>query len=111
MYSPVRRAKLSARERSLRSRLVQVAATRWFLRGTLSERAGTCGKPNCRCAQGDLHPSLYLVQSQGGKLRQLYVPGAWQARVRDAVAAYRELQELIEAVSEAEWQRLQNREG
>jgi hypothetical protein len=110
MDSPVRRAKLSANERSVRSRLAQLASTRWFLRGTLSERAGTCGKPNCRCAQGELHRSLYLIQSQGGKLRQLCVPQAWQARVRDAVQAYRQLQELLEAVSEAEWQRLRDRE-
>jgi hypothetical protein len=110
MNSPVRRAKLSARERHFRSRIAQLASTRWFLRGTLSERAGTCGKPNCRCAQGELHRSLYLVQSQGGKLRQLCVPQAWQARVRDAVQAYRQLQELLEAVSEAEWQRLRDRE-
>ncbi len=109
MNSPVRRAKLSASERSFRSRMAQLASTRWLLRGTLSERAGTCGKPNCRCAQGELHRSVYLVQSQGGKLRQLCVPHAWQARVRAAVNDYRKLQELIEAVSELEWNRLRGR--
>lgn len=111
MSSPVRRAKLSVRERGFRSRLAQLASTRWFLRGTLSVRSGTCGKPNCRCAQGELHQSLYLVQSQGGKLRQLCVPQPWQERVREAVIAYRQMQELIEAVSEAEWQRLRERRG
>ena len=110
MNSPSRPAKLSARERSFRSRLAQLASTRWFLRGTLSERAGTCGKPNCRCAQGELHQSLYLAQSQGGKLRQIYVPRAWQERVREAVTDYRKMQELIEAVSELEWNRLRERE-
>ncbi len=110
MNNPVRRAKLSARERSFRSRMAQLAATRWLVRGTLSERAGRCGKPNCRCAQGDLHRSVYLVQSQGGRLRQSYVPRAWQERVRDAVTDYRKLQELIEAVSELEWSRLRERE-
>ena len=109
MNSPVRRANLSARERSVRSRLAQLASARWFLRGTLSERAGTCGKPNCRCAQGELHRSVYLVQSQGGKLRQICVPRAWQERVRAAVNEYRKLQELIEAVSELEWHRLRDR--
>ncbi|HUI40875.1 MAG TPA: DUF6788 family protein [Terriglobia bacterium] len=109
MNSPVRRAKLSASERSFRSRMAQLATTRWFLRGTLSERSGRCGKPNCRCAQGELHQSLYLVQSQGGKLRQICVPQAWQARVREAVNDYRKLQELIEAVSELEWYRLRER--
>jgi hypothetical protein len=109
MNSPVRRAKLSASERSFRSRMAQLASTRWFLRGTLSERAGTCGKPNCRCAQGDLHRSVYLVQSQGGKLRQICVPQAWQARVRQAVNDYRQMQALLEEISELEWKRLKER--
>jgi len=109
MNSPLRRAKLSASERNFRSRIAQLASTRWFLRGTLSARSGTCGKPNCRCAQGELHQTLYLVQSQGGKLRQICVPQAWRARVREAVNEYRKLQELIEAVSELEWYRLRER--
>jgi uncharacterized protein DUF6788 len=109
MNSPVRRAKLSTSERNFRSRIAQLASTRRVLRGTLSERVGTCGKPNCRCAQGELHQSLYLVQSQGGRLRQICVPQAWQARVREAVNEYRKLQELIEEVSELEWTRLKER--
>ncbi len=109
MNNPVRRAKLSASERNFRSRIAQLASTRRVLRGTLSERAGTCGKPNCRCAQGDLHHSVYLVQSQGGRLRQICVPQAWQERVRAAVNDYRKLQELIEEVSELEWTRLKER--
>ena len=109
MRSPVRRANLSARERSVRSRMAQLASTRWFVRGTLSERAGTCGKPNCRCAAGELHPSVYLVQSQGGKLRQSCVPQAWQARVRQAVNDYRQMQALLEEISELEWKRLKER--
>ena len=111
MNHPVRRASLSASERRFRARLAQLASTHWFLRGTLSARAGKCGKPNCHCAQGDLHQSVYLVQSQGGKLRQLCVPQAWEARVRDAVSAYRQLQDLIEAVSDLAWTRLRERDG
>ena len=67
MNGPLNRAKLSAAERNFRSRIAQLATGQWFLRGTLSERAGKCGKPNCRCARGQLHKSLYLVQSQEGK--------------------------------------------
>ncbi len=103
------RAKLSAAERSFRSRVAQLASGRWFLRGTLSERSGKCGKPNCRCAKGQLHQSLYLVQSHAGKLRQICVPQAWHERVRQAVNDYRLMQGLIEEVSELEWQRLQER--
>jgi len=79
------------------------------LRGSLSERAGKCGKPTCHCARGQLHSSLYLVQSHQGKLRQICVPQAWQARVRQAVLDYRKMQELIEEISELEWKRLRER--
>jgi len=103
------RAQLSAAERNFRSRIAQLASTKWFLRGTLSERAAKCGKPGCHCLQGELHQSLYLVQSHGGKPRQIFVPKAWQERVRQAVLDYRRMQELIEEVSELEWKRLEQR--
>lgn len=103
------RAELSATERSFRSRIAQLASTRWFLRGTLSERAAKCGKPGCHCVKGELHQSLYLVQSHAGKPRQICVPKAWQERVRRAVTDYRLMQELIEEVSELEWKRLEQR--
>src|SRR6266849_9092907 len=103
------RAELSAVERNFRSRIAQLASTRWFLRGSLSERAARCGKPGCHCAKGELHPSLYLVQSHGGKPRQVCVPQLWQPRVRQAVNDYQQMQQLIEEVSELEWKRLTER--
>lgn len=109
MPAPLSRAKLSPAERSFRSRIAQLASGQWFLRGTLSERAGKCGKSNCHCTKGELHRSLYLVQSQAGKPRQICVPQAWQQRVRQAVDDYRQMQRLIEEVSELEWKRLKER--
>jgi hypothetical protein len=109
MNDDFHRAKLSAAERNFRSQFARLALNRWFLRGSLSERMGKCGKPNCRCTRGELHKSLYLVQSQGGRPRQICVPQAWQARVRQAVSDYRKMQELIEEVSELEWKRLKER--
>ena len=103
------RAKLSAVERNFRSRIAQLASGSWILRGTLSERASKCGKPSCHCAGGELHRSVYLVQSQQGKPRQICVPKDWQERVRQAVSDYRVMQQLIEEVSELEWKRLQQR--
>ncbi len=103
------RAELSVRERNFRSRVAQLASARWFLRGTLSERVTKCGKPGCHCARGELHQSVYLVQSHGGKPRQICVPQAWQERVRRAVSDYRRMQELIEEVSELEWKRIEQR--
>jgi hypothetical protein len=102
----VPRSALAAAERDARSRLAQLVHDRWFLRGCLSPRRRPCGKPNCRCARGQLHASLYLVQSQRGKLRQLCLPRKWEPHVRQAVNHYREIQRLLEEISEREWQRL-----
>jgi uncharacterized protein DUF6788 len=109
MSDDFHRAQLAAAERSFRSEVARLTLNRWFLRGSLSERLGKCGKPNCRCTRGELHKSLYLVQSQDGKPRQICVPQAWQERVRRAVNDYRKMQELIEEVSELEWKRLKER--
>jgi hypothetical protein len=109
MAEPLIRAKLSASERNFRSRIAQLASNQWFLRGTFSDRSSKCGKPNCHCATGEVHRSVYLVQSHAGKLRQLCVPKAWQDRVRQAVNDYQEMQRLVEEVSELEWKRLQER--
>ena len=103
------RSNFSGAERRRRSRLAQIAHAQRFLRGTLSARRGRCGKPNCHCARGELHPSLYLVQSQGGKLRQICVPKAWEERVRQAIQTHQELQRLIEELSQGEWKRLGER--
>lgn len=103
------RSQWSAAERKLRSRIAQLASQSWFLRGTLHARRGKCGKPACRCAQGQLHPSLYLVQRHQGELRQICVPQAWQKRVRQAVSSYQQMQRFIEEVSEWEWKRLRER--
>ncbi len=100
------RSELSESERRFRSRLAQLAHDRWFLRGTLSIRTRKCGRPTCRCARGELHSSLYLVQSHDGKLRQVCIPKSWVDRVRQAVNDYQEMQHLIEEVSELEWKRL-----
>ena len=103
------RSSLSDAERTLRSRIAQLVHGRWLLHATLAPRQRTCGKPNCRCARGQLHASLYLVRSRQGQLQQLFVPRSWEARVRQAVADYQQLQRLLEEVSEGEWKRLRSR--
>jgi hypothetical protein len=100
------RAELSAAERGLRSRIAQLTSGVRFLRGTLSDRSSKCGKPNCHCAKGEGHGSVYLVDSHAGKIRQTCVSKSSQDMVRQAVAEYQEIQRLINEVSELEWKRL-----
>ena len=104
------RTTFSPAERRRRSRAAQLAHSSRLLRGSLSVRNQTCGKDSCRCARGEPHVSLYLVQSHNGKPRQLYVPKEWEERVRRAVKDYQELQTLLEEISELEWRRLTHKE-
>jgi hypothetical protein len=111
MPAPLSRAELSAAERSLRSRIAQLTSGMRFLHGAISERSSKCGKPNCHCAEGEGHPSLYLVDRLTGKVRQTCVRKAMQDPVRQAVEAYEEIRRLIDEVSELEWKRLLARKG
>ena len=100
------RGGMSARERRLRSRLVQLLGGRGLLRGTLSVRERTCGKPSCRCARGDKHEGLYLVFSEKGRLRQMFVSRMQEARVRRWVEQYQEVRDLLEALAQLHLERL-----
>jgi len=107
----LRRSNMPPSERRRRSRAANLAHRSQLLRGTLSVRSRRCGKAGCRCVRGELHVSLYLVQSHNGKLRQLCIPKQWEERVRQAVKDYQELKALVEEISELKWQRLSQREG
>lgn len=103
------RSSLPAGQRSRRSRLTQIVSSQRFLRGTLAPRLRQCGKPNCRCARGQRHLSLYVVQSHDGRLRQVFVPKEWEERIRQSVRSYQQIQQLLEELSEIEWQQLLER--
>jgi hypothetical protein len=51
-----------------------------------------CGKPNCRCARGQLHPAYVLTRSEAGKDRLYTVPKDQRAAVRKRAAEYRRYQ-------------------
>jgi hypothetical protein len=100
------KSKVPEAVRQRRSRAAQMVSSYPLLRGSVSVRKIRCGKSNCKCAAGEPHLSLYLVQSQKGKPRQLYVPRELEERVRQAVENYQKLQGLIEELSELEWNSL-----
>lgn len=103
------RAHMSSKQRAVRSRLAQLVHLRPLVRGTVSVRHMTCGKKGCRCAQGERHRAVYLSCSFKGKNRQLFVPQAMEDEVREWVANYHTLQELLEQLSEQAWQTLRAR--
>ncbi len=70
-----------------------------------------CGKAGCKCTGGDLHESLYLVISEKGKARQLYVSKAWEPRVRRWVEKYHQARGLLEEVSRIYWKKVRQRQS
>jgi hypothetical protein len=80
------RSQRPAPERHARSRLAQLITQEPFLRGSLVERARSCGKPTCRCRQGQLHRSLYLATRHQGRRALLYIPRALEETVRQWVS-------------------------
>ena len=99
-----------ASEFKLRAKLRELLKDGNFLHATLNERSRVCGKRNCKCASGERHEALYLVAKRDGKVRQLYVHPDFHDDVRQWVANYQVLQQLINELSEISWQRVADRE-
>jgi len=45
-----------------------------LVKGNVYELARKCGKPNCICTRGQLHRSMVLTWSEGGKSRLFSIP-------------------------------------
>lgn len=109
-FPRIPRAHMSPEERHLRSELIQLLSGVGLLRATLNPRQKVCGKPGCRCARGEKHSALYVVASEDGKPHQLFVPHSLEPQVRQWVASYQRIRELLEELSRIYWDRLSRRE-
>ncbi len=69
-----------------------------------------CGRPNCRCARGELHgPYYYRFWREDGRLRKAYIKQADLAAVRAACEAERQFLRagrLAHALGQQDWRRL-----
>jgi hypothetical protein len=61
--------------------------------GSLVRINRKCGKPNCRCAAGHLHPTTYLSSKEDGKTRMVYMPATVEAVVTTQTQRYRHLRQ------------------
>jgi hypothetical protein len=98
-----------APERHARSRLAQLITEQPFLRGSLVERARSCGKPTCRCQQGPLHRSLYLATRHQGRRALLYIPRALEEAVRQWVHNGRCLSQQLQTLHQLQLEQLLQR--
>ena len=95
------RGYLPSKERQARSRLAQLLHQKPLLIGSLVSMSRVCGKPGCKCTQGELHPGLYLSLRVKEKRKMIHVPQSLEAKVRQWVGTYQEAWRLMEKVSEA----------
>jgi hypothetical protein len=84
-----------------------------ILRGSLIERYKRCGKAGCKCANGPGHgPKYYLSVSYPGRSPQMdYVPQADYDQIRQRIANYHRIREILEEVCEINRELLRRREA
>jgi hypothetical protein len=61
------------------------------IRGSVYELKRKCGKPGCKCAQGELHSRMVLSASEKGKTRLRVIPHGFLVEVQIKVRRYQEL--------------------
>lgn len=103
------RAYFPPAQRKARSQLAQIVHQQGLIRASLVTMTRVCGNPNCRCARGQKHVSLYLSRSSGGRTQKLFVPKRYEARAKAWIENYRRLRELAEVISEDLWTAVRER--
>ena len=97
------------KERRIRSRMRFLLKSKGMLRGSLLTLETKCGKSGCRCARGEKHRLVVIEQSRRGKTRMRTVPAGLKREVEEWVRNYQEFRELLEALSELNWEKLEER--
>jgi len=64
------------------------------IKGTVYELRRRCGKPGCKCAQGELHARMVVSASEKGRTRLRVVPRGFLVDVQERVKRYQELRRV-----------------
>jgi len=100
------RAQLPLKDRAARSRLMRLlGSSKPLAQASLVSMARVCGKPGCKCAQGEKHVSLYLAARFGKARKMLYVPPELEGAARALVENGRRAAGLLEEMSQASLER------
>ena len=76
------------------------------LKGTVYELKRKCGKPGCKCAQGELHARMVVSASERGKTRLRAIPRGFLVDTQQRVKRYQELRRARARVVEIHRQML-----
>jgi Family of unknown function (DUF6788) len=64
------------------------------IKGTVYELKRRCGKPGCKCAQGELHRRMVVSASEEGRTHLQVIPRGFLVEVEDKVRRYQELRRV-----------------
>jgi hypothetical protein len=99
---------LLTRRRRLAARLGDVEQV---LAGSMVEQMRRCGKPECRCADGEPHgPYVYLSPRPQGRGKLRYVPAEFLAAVRARLRRGEQVQAALAEISAINLELLARRE-
>ena len=100
--------RLLARRRELAARIGDVEQV---LAGSLVEQGRRCGKPGCRCADGEPHgPYAYLSPRPRGRGQLRYVPAALVEVVGRCLRRHQEVDAVLAEISAINAELLARRE-
>jgi len=71
-----------------------------LIHGSLVRTRKKCGRKQCSCEKGDLHPHIYLSTRVKGKNRIVYLSQKQARTIGSRLKAYREVTDLLESVSD-----------
>ncbi|MDI7258791.1 MAG: hypothetical protein QME90_02595 [Thermodesulfobacteriota bacterium] len=77
-----------------------------MIKGTVYELKRRCGKPGCKCTQGQLHGRMVVSASQRGKTRLQVIPHGFLVEVQGKVSRYQELRRARARLVEIHWEML-----
>lgn len=97
---------MSKEEREARSLLAKIVHWESLIAGGLVLMKHKCGKPNCKCAKGKKHLSLYLSHANGKGRKMTSIPKTLDAQIRKAVGNYKRSKMLMKTISIANLRRL-----
>jgi len=82
------------------ARMKKLAQAGPLVAASLVTQAVTCGRPQCRCAQGEKHLKHVLTFKRDGKTQTVYVPLDLLPEVRRWVAEHQRIKQLLRDISD-----------
>ena len=79
------------------------------LRGTLTTFRRRCGKPSCRCVNGEPHESPALTFTEAGRTKTLTLSASEVAEVAAAIERYQRARAELDAQADSGLARLRSR--